>query len=350
MKFQPSAKLFRRLLFLIPLGVCVLFFALWTLWSETHPEQERELRILVHERLQQWFPDEMALPPAQFGFIPATGEGPDAGQPEVLLLHGLDEPGGIWDDLLSEFAAAGITAWEFRYPNDQAIDRSADMLAEYWARLPADRKVILVGHSMGGLVIRDFVSRWRYPPDPAARLEGAQVSGAILVATPNQGSDWARLRVWLEVRELIASAAEQRFSLFMGLREGTGAAKIDLRPGSAFLADLNARRWPQNVPVRLIAGVLAEPTAEMRRSIAAITEEFGAGELADAFEAWWEELEDGVGDGAVPLSSVTMPGAPPPIVVAGSHRGMLARGPLRSDDDQPPAIAPILEIVEGWLQ
>ncbi len=349
MKFQPSAKLFRRLLFLVPLGVCVLFFALWTLWSESNPEQERELRILVHEQLQEWFPEEMALSPAQFGFIAATGAGPPDGLPDVLLLHGLDEPGGIWDDLLAEFEAAGITAWEFRYPNDQAIDRSADMLAEYWPRLTADREVILVGHSMGGLVIRDFVSRWRYPPSDAGNdLQGAQVRGAILIATPNRGSDWARLRAWLEVRELIASASQRRFSLFMGLREGTGAAKIDLRPDSAFLADLNARPWPPHIPIRLIAGVLAEPTAEMRRSIEAITAEFGAGELADAFEAWWSELEDGVGDGAVPLSSVAMPWAPPPIVVAGSHRGMLARGAL--SDDAPAAIVHIIEIVEGWLE
>lgn len=348
MKFQPSAKLFRRLLFLIPLGLCVLAFALWMLWSESNPEQERELRILVHEQLQQRFPEEMALPPAQFGFIATTGEGLEDAPPDVLLLHGLDEPGGIWDDLLVKFEAAGITAWEFRYPNDQAIDRSADMLAEYWPRLPADREVILVGHSMGGLVIRDFVSRWRYPPNDEGRLAGAEVLGAILVATPNRGSEWARLRAWLEVRELIASAAQQRFSLFVGLREGTGAAKIDLRPGSAFLADLNARVWPPHIPIRLIAGVLAEPTAEMRRSIEAITTEFGAGELADAFEAWWSELEDGVGDGAVPLSSVALPGAPAPIVVAGSHRGMLARGPL--GDGEPPAIAHVVEIVEEWLE
>jgi len=348
MKFQPSAKLFRRLLFLVPLGLCVLFFALWTLWSESNPEQERELRILVHEQLQEWFPEEMALPEAQFGFIAATGEGPGDGQPDVVLLHGLDEPGGIWDDLLAEFEAAGIVAWEFRYPNDQAIDRSADMLAEYWPRLSEDRPVILIGHSMGGLVIRDFVSRWRFPPNDEHRLEGAGVRGVILIATPNRGSDWARLRVWLQVRELIASAAQQRFSLFVGLREGTGAAKIDLRPGSAFLAELNERPWPPHVPIRLIAGVLAEPTAEMRRSIEALTAEFGAGELADAFEAWWGGLEEGVGDGAVPLSSVTLPEAPPPIVVAGSHRGILARTSV--SDAEPPAIAYVVEIIEQWLE
>lgn len=348
MKFQPSAKLFRRLLFLIPLGLCVLALALWTLWSESNPEQERELRILVHEQLQQWFPEDMALPPGQFGFIATSGEALEDEPPDVLLLHGLDEPGGIWDDLLIEFEAAGITAWEFRYPNDQAIDRSADMLAEHWSRLPADHPVILIGHSMGGLVIRDFVSRWRYPSNDAHRVEGPEVRGAILIATPNRGSDWARLRAWLEVRELIAGAAQQRFSLFMGLREGTGAAKIDLRPGSAYLEDLNSRPWPVHVPIRLIAGILAEPTAEMRRSIEAITAEFGAGELADAFEAWWSEVEEGVGDGAVPLSSVALPEAPPPIVVAGSHRGILARGPL--GDSKPPAITYVVEIVEAWRQ
>ena len=69
-------------------------------------------------------------------------------------------------------------------------------------------------------------------------LEGPDVAAALLIATPNQGSEWARLRVWLELRDHLAGDEQRRFSLFAALRDGTGAAKIDLRPGSRFLTEL----------------------------------------------------------------------------------------------------------------
>ena len=155
-------------------------------------------------------------------------------------------------------AEAGFEVWELRYPNDQGIDRSADFLAEHWPALPDDRPVILVGHSMGGLVARDFITRWRHPFGESPPLEGAPIAGLIMIGTPNQGSPWARLRIWLELREHFEDAQRRRFSLFAGLRDGLGEAKIDLRPGSAFLEALNARPWPVSVPCAIIGAQLLE--------------------------------------------------------------------------------------------
>lgn len=346
MKPRPSHQRTRLFWFAAPLALCVLAIALWTWWAEQNPGQERELRILVHERLQEWFPEQMALPEDQIGFIARAMESRNRSRPEVLLLHGLDEPGNIWDDLVPALAAAGINVREFRYPNDQAIDQSADLLAEHWQTLAAEHPVVLLGHSMGGLVIRDFVSRWRHPVGTPPAVEGAAVQGVILVGTPNQGSEWTRLRIWLELRELMATIAQQRFSLFAGLQNGTGAAKIDLRPDSAFLAQLNARNWPEAVPIRIIGGRLTEPTPAMMAGIDAILAEFGSGELAEAFEDWWSNIGESLGDGVVPLTSLAIAEAPPPIVVSASHRSMLVRTLL--DDDEPPAIAPILAIIAEW--
>ena len=55
----------------------------------------------------------------------------------LVLIHGLDEPGDIWDDLAPALTAAGHAVWEYRYPNDQGIERSADWLAELWPTLPS---------------------------------------------------------------------------------------------------------------------------------------------------------------------------------------------------------------------
>ncbi len=345
----PFWKRRRLLLWLLPLGLISAMALGWTLWTEHHPHQERELRLLAQEQLTDWFPEQMSLPDDRLGFIPRSAEALRQGQPRVLLVHGLDEPGGIWDDLVPMLDEAGIEAWEFRYPNDQAIDHSADELAEHWPELDVEQPLVLIGHSMGGLVIRDFVSRWRHPVEQEPQVDGAVVTGVILVATPNHGSGWARLRAWLELREWAADIAEREFSLFAGLRDGTGAAKIDLRPGSQFLNELNDRPWPESVAVRIIGGVLTEPTAAMQDGLEALAATLGSDDALEAVERWWQELGEDLGDGVVAKDSLPLPYAPPPTLVTASHRGLLVRTPLTDDDQQPPAIEPLMAIVHEML-
>lgn len=324
----------------------VALAVVWTVWAERNADKERDLRNLVQQRLHEWFPEDLALSGGEYGFVPRSDMFGHQRPPDVVLLHGLDEPGGIWDALVAALDGAGINGWEFRYPNDQAIDRSADLLAEHWTALEGAESVVVIGHSMGGLVIRDFVSRRRHPVATPNAVEGPAVRGIILVGTPNQGSEWARLRIWLELRELLAGAPEGEFSLFAGLRDGTGAAKIDLRPDSAFLAALNARSWPEAVPVRIIGGRLGEPTPAMADSVQALADELGASEAGVTLTQWWEETEDSLGDGVVPVASLGLPGVPAPNIVTASHRGLLA--PATPHDEDPPAIAPILQILERW--
>ncbi len=358
-------------------AVAVLLLTSWLIWTERHPERERDLRTAVQDYLEAWVFDELESPAALFGFIERSpGDGrvlprdtPPLTEsalaerdraPQVVLLHGLDEPGGIWTVLLPALADAGLVAWEFRYPNDQGIDRSAELLASGWAALPDSEPVYLVGHSMGGLVIRDFVSRLRYPDGSTATVAetaGPPIGGVILVGTPNQGSDWARFRAWLELRELLATVPRGEFSLLAGLREGTGAAKIDLRPGSRFLDALNDRRWPDAVPMRIIGGVIAEPTPAMRRSMGALGAELGSGELAEQLIDWWDELGDALGDGVVTVESLQVPGQPAPVVVAASHRGLLTDSRIDPIDDAddgetetPPAVPVVLEWLREWVR
>ena len=317
----------------------------WAWWAEGHPRDERRLRVLVHEHLQQWFPQAMDPDDGWHGLFPKVAA--TAGtQAHVVLVHGLDEPGTIWDDLIPALAEAGAAVWEFRYPNDQGIDRDVAFLAQHWSALPADRPVVLVGHSMGGLVIRDFVSGWRHPVGQAPRVAGAPVGGVILGGTPNHGSEWARLRVWLELRDQIHLGTDRPYSLFAALRDGTGEAKIDLRPDSDFLNALNARPWPREVPILLIGGVLVPPPPERRAGIALATAETHSAELGDAIDDWWSGLSQGLGDGVVTLDSIALPEAPPPVVLAASHRGMFLR--ILPGDPQPPAIPHVIAAVHAW--
>jgi hypothetical protein len=199
---------------------------------------------------------------------------------------------------------------------------------------------------MGGLVIRDFVSRLRHPVGPAERVGGPSVAGVILVGTPNQGSEWARLRVWLELRDQFPTREGRRYSLFAALRDGTGEAKIDLRPGSDFLQDLNARPWPASIPIQSIGGLLLASPPGVAEGIAAASDETGSGELQKRLSDWWSGLGAELGDGVVSLDSTRIPGGGPPLVLDASHRGLLVR--LLPGDPEPPSIAPILETLAVW--
>jgi pimeloyl-ACP methyl ester carboxylesterase len=296
-------------------GLLLLAVLLWSGWASRNPERERDLRSQLQEQLEDRFPVAMQPHADRYGIFRQTASANHWRPVRILLVHGLDEPGNIWKDLLPVLDAAGFDSWEFRYPNDQGIDRSADLLAASWSDLPADRPLVLLGHSMGGLVIRDFVSRWRHPVDTSPQIEGAQVLGVILAGPPNQGSNWAQLRVLLELRDQWAAGRQAGFAPLAGLQDGTGAAKIDLQPGSSFLAALNARPWPQVVQLRIIGGVL-RPSAPA------------------------------LGDGVVATNSLMVAGSPAPILVTASHRGMLSR--LFASDAEPPAIPVIMSLLEEF--
>lgn len=321
----------------------LLLLVAWIIFAERDPQLEREIRTATQVQLEEWFPEAMSLPPELIGFQRGLSE---SHVPDVILVHGLDEPGGIWDETWTALTSAGLIAWEFRYPNDQAIDRSADILANHWSTLANDVPIVLVGHSMGGLVIRDFITRLRYPTEADGAISGPEVLGVIQIAPPNQGSVWARFRAWLEVREWFSHIPEGQLSPLAGLRQGTGVAKIDLRPGSQFLTDLNARHWPEQVKLSIIGGKLSEPTYAMLENIDQLAKELDITDVRERMEVWWDEVGDDLGDGVVPLSSLHFNGSPEPILFPASHRGLLIQMPL--SNDPPPAIAPMVEIISSW--
>ncbi|NEX18990.1 alpha/beta hydrolase [Thiorhodococcus mannitoliphagus] len=338
----------RRWLRLIALLVLVLSGAVsgWTWWAEAHSSEERALRTLVQDRLEDWMPEAMSPSRDDWYGLKHLSDATPSSLPRILLVHGLDEPGTIWEALIPALQEQHCDLWELHYPNDQGIDRSTAYLAKLWGQLPDSHPIILIGHSMGGLVIRDFVTAWRHPVGETPRVTGASVAGAILVGTPNHGSDWARLRIWLELREHLIVNEDRQFSLLAALRDGTGAAKIDLRPESDFLNQLNARPWPSDIPIRLIGGVLVDPTPAMTESLATISEQTGSDALEQVVAAWWSTLGEDLGDGVVTVDSLRLPNAPPPILLSASHRGMLKR--LLPSDPEPPAVPVILDILKAW--
>ena len=285
--------------------------------------------------------------------LAAQGDAPPS---VVVLVHGLDDPGDIWADLLPALRDAGLHPAIFEYPNDQSAARSADLLRESLRLLGAAgaQRVDLVCHSMGGLVALDALTRapeHESPPLPDVRR-------LVTVGTPMGGSPWARVRALAEVREhalrwLDAPGWDPR-SLLGSLRDGLGEAGADLVPGSPFLESLHARALPDTVRLTVIAGRL---TAEERTDTSWLASSWLARRLLDKDEA--ERLADearraidSLGDGVVPLDSALRLDAPDTVLLEASHRGLVRRlsGEQRvrkalegASQPEPPAIPVILD-------
>lgn len=260
----------------------------------------------------------------------------------VLLVHGLDEPDGLWLDLAPALVTHGHTVLKLDYPNDQSPAESADVLAATlaWIALDPSRgglgvaQVDLVGHSMGGLLIRDVLTRPTWYGGRGSVAGGLpKVERAILLAAPNAGSRLAMLQPLSEAREQILRHArgEQDAAQAAPLHavagwlhafaDGAGEAAIDLRPGSAYLTDLNTRplptdvRWT-NIVAHMTPGGLGDAETRAVGESAAVRE---------ILHAAVHELAQEMGDGLVSLESQALPGVEDVVHVHATHRGLVQR-------------------------
>lgn len=332
------------------------------------------------------------------------GDG-SSGARTVVLVHGLDDPGIIWNDLIPHLLGAGHTVLRFEYPNDQPISDSAALFAEELSRLrlAGVDNLSIVAHSMGSLVAREVLTNPVWYAGQAswggAREQLPSVDRFIMVGPPNHGASLANLRFVAELRDIAVrsiSGPEDGF-LFNGFFDGAGEAKIDLLPESAFLQELNARPLPQGVQMTIIAGRVspvdeAEVTALLERlrqsehagdeapttapasgSTSTSTSASASSPAASSSppmtaedggsvfglnidpQAWNEHLDNletgllgiigGMGDGAVSLASTHLEGVSDVVVVEANHFGML-RNVIPGIDRVPPAIPVILSRLE----
>lgn len=289
---------------------------------------------------------------------------PDPPQRVIVLIHGLDDPGFMWRDLIPHLHEHGYAVARFEYPNDTFISDATDLFAIALAQLReiGVQRVDIIAHSMGGLVTRDLLTRPAYYngdgtgwTSPMGADQLPAVDRLIMLGTPNHGSHLARLRSVTELREHIYRSIRGDGSLLDALRDGWGEAGSDLLPGSAFLRRLNARPLATHTRHTVVAGQISPVDGDDISAIASRIRRLAnmpnapqwlQNALADqSVEQRAAKLlaraVDGLGDGCVTLESAKLEGVDDFEVVTANHLSMIVNYGFSTDT--PPAIPIILQ-------
>jgi pimeloyl-ACP methyl ester carboxylesterase len=339
-----------RLLWVI--GGILLLIGLWQLSANFFKEEEKELRTQFRETIKEKFPEQTAKFFQTFGLFQFEPGGEVADetvldQESVVLVHGLDDPGAVWQNLAPELVKENFNVWLMHYPNDQPIVESAYMFFEKLKGLKEigiDR-ISIVAHSMGGLVSREMLTspEISYSESEKEKLV-PEVALLIMVGTPNHGSHLARFRVFTEIRDHFIRLKKGEGSWLGGILDGAGEAKIDLLPGSLFLMELNARPHPEGLDMLIIAGITSPwKESDIDNWIGNLRQKVPddqkrrVDELGENMTA----MTHGLGDGLVTVESTRLAGVPHQ-TVDGNHLSMI-RNVTKGSQRIPPSVPIIVD-------
>jgi pimeloyl-ACP methyl ester carboxylesterase len=157
--------------------------------------------------------------------------GPDDAPVTVVFSHGYTLSQDVWHYQRQALAGVRLVFWDQRGhgrsghgdPGHSTMDQlAADLGAVLAATMPAGGRVLLVGHSMGGMTIMALAARQPELFSPAAEGRLA-VAGTVLIATAASGIDPSR---WLPAPlRLVARQAAP--VVLRGVSRGRPAAVIE---------------------------------------------------------------------------------------------------------------------------
>jgi len=203
----------------------------------------------------------------------------DANKIPVLMIHGLQDTGATWAPLINELRNDPkinrcYQFWVYSYPSGYPFPYSAELLREELDRVdkafPKHKKLVLIGHSMGGLLSRLIVTDstlrfWdaffgkppvQVPMDSADRQlyervlifkHRAEVNRIIFISTPHRGSAIASNWIGRNGSALV--------ELPPALKKLHAPTSIDtLSPNDRFVRILNTLRIADHTPYYSIIG------------------------------------------------------------------------------------------------
>ncbi len=166
---------------------------------------------------------------AQYGGGLVFLEPYDPGRTPVLFVHGIGGSAREFSDIIASLDKSRFQAWVFQYPSGAGLETIAAVLEQALARVYAEHafeELVLVAHSMGGLMSRDYVLKY------AASKPDYRLALAVTINSPLLGMDSAAMGV-----------KTAPFVL---------ASWIDVATGSDFIRDVHATPWPADVPYHLV--------------------------------------------------------------------------------------------------
>ena len=240
----------------------------------------------------------------------------EAGKVPVVFVHGMLSSPENWSLLIDRLSAEPplrerFQFLTFRYDSLQAIPESGrellDALTEARRRTDPDGRdrsfdqVVLVGHSLGGLVAKAAVARARetqYAEAAVPRVGGQgkpatpRIARIIFIATPHRG-----VPVDGGVVHLVGARIARAVSQSVVARQAAGDANATCFPTSVdqltwnnpLLGDLERASAAARVPTHSIIAALCDPSLE------------------------------GATDGLVPVASSRLPGAQSEVVIQSPH-------------------------------
>jgi pimeloyl-ACP methyl ester carboxylesterase len=248
----------------------------------------------------------------------------DAARPVVILLHGFNSTPQQNAALMVPIREAGFPCGTFAYPNDYIIRNSAQLLSSELHRFRLQhprRTVILVCHSLGGLVARECVENALYDPGNVQRL--------IMIAPPTHGTIIAHFAVGTDLWEhwLARKNGWPLERMRDSIVDGLGEAADELCPCSEFLNELNARPLNPHVSYTILLGTGARFSESqvdwIRESVCDQLGNLpggkGSAEELDALLADIDELVQGKGDGVVAVKRGRLVGVADTLVMPFGH-------------------------------
>jgi pimeloyl-ACP methyl ester carboxylesterase len=251
-------------------------------------------------------------------------DGESGDDPTVILIHGFNSAPDRNTALLAPIHAAQIPCGSFSYPNDYEILSSAQLLScelRRFAKRYPDCRVVLLCHSMGGLVARACVENPSLDPGNVDRL--------IMIAPPTHGTLVAHFAVGTDLWEhwLSRKSGGPWRRMRDSVIDGLGEAADELCPNSPFLNELNGR--PRNPRVRytivLGTGALVNEAQllwirhSIRECLAKLPGTEANVERLDAILSDVDELVDGRGDGVVAVKRGRLQGVSDTLVMPFGH-------------------------------
>ena len=229
---------------------------------------------------------------------------------------------------------AGFPCGTFAYPNDYYILNSAQLLSSELRRFKLqypERRVILVCHSMGGLVARGCVENSLYDPGNVERL--------IMIAPPTHGTIIAHFAVGTDLWEhwLVRRDGWPWQRLRDSIVDGLGEAANDMCPDSDFLTELNGRPLNPHVRYTILLGTGAlfneAQVNWIRKSVCESLAKMPGGEAGakslNTMLADIDELVEGKGDGVVAVKRGRLDGVADTVVMPFGHLAVTGKPALR---------------------